>query len=127
MASTTTVNADYCNITLGKNLTPQSALTSKLRTAILCVAFDCMTNYATCGMTVDLSACNRIKTIITAVAVGGVPDGIVTKYVPDTCNEAATGKLMAFQSSTCMAPLVELCAADTDFDCQTIKFQVTGF
>ncbi len=127
MASTTTVNADYCSITLGKNLTPQSALTSKLRTAFLCVAFDCMTNYATCGMTVDLSACNRIKTIISAVVIGGAPDGIVTKYEPSACNAAATGKLKAFQTSTCMAPLVELCAADTDFDCSTITFQVTGF
>ncbi len=131
MANTTTVNTDYENLTVGKNLTPQSALTSKLRTAILCVAFDACACYMCGGLTVDLSADGRISTIITAVVAGGVPDGLVTKYEPESCacilNCALTGTLKVFQQNGCAGPLVELCNCDADLDCQTIKFQVTGF
>ena len=135
MASTTTVNGDYCRLTIGKSLTPQSALTSKIKTAILCVAFDCCAPYMCGGLTVDLSADGRISTIITAIPVGGVPDGLVAKYEPDCCpvDCATSGTLKAFQSActgACAvpaAPLVQLTACDTDLQCQTIKFQVTGF
>ena len=128
MASTTTVNTDYENLTVGKNLTPQSALTSKLRTATLCVAFDCCNPYMCGGLTVDLSADNRIKTIISAIPLCG-PDGLVLKYEPDACpvNCATSGTLKAFQAGACAGPLVQLCDCDTDIQCQTIKFQVTGF
>jgi hypothetical protein len=128
MVTTVTVNADYDNLTIGKNLTPQSALTSKMRTAVLDVAFDCMTPYTTGGLTVDLTACGRISTIITAVPANG-PDGLLLKYVADCCpvDCASSGTLLAFQTATCMAPLVELCACDTDLQCQTIRFNITGF
>ena len=94
MASTTTVNADYDRLTIGKNLTPQSALTSKIRVAVLEVAFDCCNPYAACGLTVDLSADGRISTIITAIPSCG-PDGLVLKYEPDCCpvDCATSGKL----------------------------------
>ena len=139
MAATTTVNADYDNLTIGKNLTPQSALTSKMRTAVLCVAFDCCNPYMCGGLTVDLSAGNRIKTIISAIPSCG-PDGLLLKYEPDACccslNCATSGTLKAFQSAevvvcgccnTAAAPLVQLTNCDTDLQCQTIKFNITGF
>ena len=129
MASTITVNGDYCRLTIGKSLTPQSALTSKIKTAILCVAFNCCNPYAAGGLTVDLSADGRISTIVTAQTIGGVPDGLVTKYEADCCpaNCATSGTLKVFQAGACAGPLIELCNCDTDIQCQTIKFQVTGF
>ena len=85
MASTTTVNGDYCSMTIGKSLTPQSALTSKIKTAILCVAFDACANYAAGGIAVDLSADGRISTIIVAQVVGGLTDVLVSQYEQDCC------------------------------------------
>ena len=132
MAAVTSVNADYDRLTIGKNLTPQSALTSKLRTAVLCVVFDCCNAYTAGGLTVDLSADGRISTIITAIPLCG-PDGILMKYEPDCCpvNCASSGTLKGFEQTPtgCTSPieLSELAACATDFNCQTIKFQITGF
>ncbi len=131
MASTTTVNGDYCRVTIGKTLTPQSALTSRLKTAIICVTFDCAAAYSTGGEPVNLSADGRIDTIIEATVVGNSAalDGFTLRYRPDTCpaNCATSGTLKVLQTGAVCMAATEIAACATTLNCETVKFKVTGF
>ena len=129
MAVVTTVNTDWQNIT-GKTLSHQSVLTSKMKEAVVCVAIGSC-NYPMCndGYVVDLSLCGRITTIISATPEDLEVSNtlLVAQYVPDTCNEAATGTLHYYEAAGNCAPLRELPACESDAACTTVKFHIIGF
>lgn len=134
MALVSTVDANWVTIT-GKNLTRQSALTSRLKEAVIDFAIG-MCNYPACdaGYVVDLSACGRICTVIDVKVdnvVVSCNELLVTQYAPSACNVAATGTLHLFESlNTCAggnAPLAEIPACAADVACTTIQFHIIGF
>jgi len=141
MAIVSVINSNWTQIA-GKNLTRQAALTGGLKETVICVTVGMCCNYPMCqaGYTVDLSACGRITTIISAV-----PENVrtaacctiltVTAYVPAMCDAAATGTLHLYEGATmavvacCTVPaaLTELPDCATDAACKTVRFHVTGF
>ena len=131
MAVVTTVNCDWQNIT-GKTLSHQSVLTSKMKEAVVCVAIGAC-NYPMCdtGYTVDLSLCGRITTIISATPEHLEVSNtlLVAQYVPDCCNEAATGTLHYYEvaAGACPLPMSELPACESCAACTTVKFHIIGF
>lgn len=129
MAVVTTVNCDWQSIT-GKTLSQQSVLTSRIKQVVVCVAIGSCT-YPMCnvGYVVDLSLGGRITTIISAKPEDlEVSDTLLkAQYVPDCCNEAATGTLHYYEVAAVCSPFGELPACQCDAACTTVKFHVIGF
>ena len=132
MAVVTTVETNYALLT-GKNLSRQSALVSKIKEAVVCVAVGaCMYPACAAGFTVDLSLCGRITTIIEArpdnMLVGACCNTLlVSSYVPAACSAAATGTLHLYQGPSCVGVLSEICDCSCLAVCKTVKIPVTGF
>jgi len=132
LAVTTTVNADWDRLTIGKSLSRQAALNSKIIEAVVCVSIGaCMYPMCNAGYTVDLSLCGRISTIIEAIPRNLEVTGdelVVSDYVPAACDAAATGTLHFYESGGAVTtPLDEINACSCLAACSTIKFHVTGF
>jgi len=141
MAVVSSINSNW-ELLAGKNLTRQSALGSRIKEAVVCVAIGaCMYPACAAGYTVDLSLCGRITTIIRAEPENlrtGACDCIltVTQYVPAACDAAATGTLHLYETAVgvvcgctniAQAALAEIPDCACDAACKTVKFHVTGF
>ena len=136
MALVSTINSNWQAVT-GKNLTRQSALTSRLKEAVICFAIG-MCCYPACaaGYAVDLSACGRITTLI-SVEVDNHSDGACnvdgyhTEYRFAACCAAATGTLHILagfnEAAKRCGPMVEIPACASDVVCSTHRIHVTGF
>lgn len=123
-------NANHKSLT-GKTLSIQSELTSKLKSVIVDVTFGGSENYATNGVTVDLSLGSRISTVIAAQIYDG-NKGLLLQYVPAAGNAAATGKVKCYgedHTAKGSAPraLAELANASTATQNMTFKVRVLGF
>jgi len=132
MVVTTTVNADYDRMTLGKGLDIQSKLNSKMKEVVACVAIGaCMYPMCNAGYTVDLSFGGRISTIISATPQNlevAANEMLVTDYVPAAGNAAATGTLHFYETGGAVTtPLDELDACSCVAACSTVKFHIIGF
>jgi|FLOH01.1.fsa_nt_gi hypothetical protein len=122
MTLTAVVNSDYQSIT-GKTLSIQAELTSKLKTAIVDVAY-VTEDYDLGGNVLDLSLDGRLKTII-AVEVLEVSTGNSVQYIHGAASAAALGLLQIFESGTASAAFDE--ADDADSITLTCKLRVLGF
>jgi len=134
MALVTTVNSCYQGIT-GKNITPQSQLTSRIKEAVICFAIGaCAYPACAAGYAVDLSLCSRITTIL-YVGVGNHSDGAcnvdgyTVEYRRAACCAAATGTLHFFETAAgcAAAPHTEIPNASTEVQCSTHRMYVIGF
>jgi len=134
MALVSTVNANWETIT-GKNLTRQSALTSRLKEAVICFAIgSCAYPACAAGYAVDLSACGRICTVVSVEVETHSDgacnvDGYVTEYRFAMCCAAATGTLHFWEiaADACAVPMSEIPNASTEVQCSTHRIHVTGF
>ena len=123
MTLVVSVNSNYETI-VGKNLTTQAELTSKLKVAIVDVVYASCEDYDLGGNIVDLSLQGRFKTII-AVEVLETGAGIKVDYVHGANDAAALGKLKIYESG----------AQSADFDEQddvtginaTFRLRIFGF
>lgn len=122
MAITVAVDPTYESI-VGKTLSTQAELLSKLKVAIVNVTLSAE-SYTTGGETLDLSLDGRLDTIL-ACEVLEVSTGNVGQYVPAAGGAAATGKLKLYESGTASAPLDEVDAAESVT--LTCKLRVYGF
>ena len=133
MALTVAVDSDWENLT-GKTLSVQSELTSKLKTTIVDVTFGACDNYATCGVTVDLSLGGRLSTFLEASVISN-DGGLLLEYVPAALNAAATGKVKAYGYinddsagvNTTPEALTELANASAITNSLAIKIRVFGY
>lgn len=116
------VNTLYQSI-VGKTLSTQAELLSKLKVAIVDVTFT-TESYTTGGETIDLTLDGRLDTII-ACEVLEVSTGNVGQYIPAAGNDAATGKLKLYESGTASAPLDEVDSAESIT--LTCKLRIFGF
>lgn len=123
-------NANHKSLT-GKTLSIQSELTSKLKSVVVDVTFGGSENYATNGVTVDLSLGSRISTVIAAQIYDG-NKGLLLQYVPATGNAAATGKVKCYgedhtAKGSAARAFAELANASTATQGMTFKVRVLGF
>jgi len=125
MAITSTINTNWKNLT-GKTNSRQSALTSKLKEAVIDVAIGCADTYPTGGIVTDLSACNTITTIVTA-SVNEVSVGLNSEYNPVACDAAATATIQFYESAATGLPMLELACGSAELQCVTFKVHVIGF
>ena len=116
------VNSTYQSI-VGKTLSTQAELLSKLKVAIVDVTFT-TESYTTGGETIDLTLDGRLDTII-AWEVLEVSTGNVGQYIPAAGGDAATGKLKLYETGALSAPLDEVDSAESIT--LTCKLRVFGF
>ena len=116
------VNSDYQSI-VGKTLSTQAELLSKLKVAIVDITLTTET-YTTGGETIDLTLGKRLTTII-ACEVLEVSTGHVGQYVPAALGAAATGKLKLYYAGTAGATLDEVTSSESTT--LTCKVRVYGF
>ena len=122
MSLTIAVNSDYQSLT-GKTLSVQAELLSKLKVAIVDVAY-VSEDYDIGGNVVDLSLDGRMTTIL-AVEVLEVSTGNSVQYVHGAASAAALGKLKFYEAGTASAAFDE--ADDADSLTTSLKLRVYGF
>jgi hypothetical protein len=130
MAITVAVDSNQEKLT-GKTLSIQSELTSKLLTTVVDVTVGACDNYATSGVTVDLSLGGRVSTIIEASIISN-DAGLLLEYVPAAAGAAATGKVKAYgvdpaAAGGAIVAFPELPNASTEINSMTFKVRVVGF
>lgn len=127
MAITSTINSNWKNIT-GKTNSRQSALTSKVKEAVIDVTIGCADTYTTGGIVVDLSACGTITTILTA-SINEVSSSLQAQYNPVACDAASTATVQFHDevAAACATALAEIACASALIQCVTFKAHVIGF
>ena len=123
MTLVVSVNSNYEKI-VGKNLSTQAELTSRLLVAIVDVVYASCEDYDVGGNIVDLSLCGRFNTII-AVEVLETTIGVKAEYVHGADDAAALGKLKLYESGTASSAFDE--ADDADTFNATFRLRVFGF
>ena len=117
------VNSNYEKI-VGKTLSTQAELTSKLQVAIVDVVYASCEDYDIGGNIVDLSLCGRFSTII-AVEVLETTIGVLAQYIHGANDAADLGKLKLYETGTITEPFDE--ADDADTINATFRLRVFGF
>jgi hypothetical protein len=130
MALTVAVDSRFQNLA-GKTLSIQSVLTSKIKDVSTVITFGATDDYSSDGNIVDLSLGGRIKTILDVTPISNTK-GLLLEYVPDTNNEAVSGKLKCFgvdpaASGGAVVGFTELADASTTTRDMVVKLRVRGF
>ena len=123
MTLVVSVNSNYEKI-VGKTLSTQAELTSKLKVAIVDVVYASCEDYDLGGNVVDLSLDGRFKTII-AVEFLETGLGVKVDYVHGTGDAAALGKFKIYEAGTASAAFDE--ADDNDVFNTTFRIRIFGF
>ena len=122
MTITIGVNANYQSL-VGKTLSTQAELLSKLKVAIVDIDLS-SESYVTGGIVTNLSLDGRLTSIL-AVEVLEVSTGDKVEYVSGAGDAASLGLLKIYQTGSLDAPLNE--KTNSESTTLTCKLRVFGF